>query len=363
MHIRISPAFVAIVTLAFFGCAERPRTSESVAVKIDSLFSPFAAPGRPGASVLVLQNDTVLVRKAYGLADVAAAVPATPETNYRLASLTKEFTATAILLLVRDGKLTLDTPITDVLTTFPQYGRSIRVRHLLSHTSGLHDYEDFVPDSQTRQIKDAEVLELLRTRTDSTYFAPGSAFRYSNSGYALLALIVERASGMRFADFLRQRIFDPAGLHATVAFEDGISTVERRAYGHTVTGDSVARTDQSNTSAVLGDGGVYSSIDDLARWIRVLPTGVVLDSASWLSATTAAVLSDGTPSEYGFGWFVDQFHGHRRLRHHGETRGFTNSIMLFPDDRLSIVVLTNRTDSSPWNIVEEIATTLLPPRT
>lgn len=357
MRIRITCLAACAAVLS--ACTGAPPARASLAMMIDSLFAPFAAPGQPGASVLVLQDDTVLFRKSYGLSDVAAGVAATPETNYRLASLTKQFTATAVLLLVRDGKLTLDTPLTDVLPAFPKYGRGIRVRHLLSHTSGLWDYEDFVPDSQTRQVRDADVLELLRTRAESTYFAPGSAYRYSNSGYALLALIVERVSGQRFAEFLHERVFVPASLQSTVAFEDGVSTVERRAFGHTVAGDSVLRTDQSNTSAVLGDGGVYSSIDDMARWIRAIHNHVVLDSAFFALQTTPAVLTGGSSTEYGFGWFVDRFQGHRRLRHHGETRGFTNSIQLFPDDRISIVVLTNRTDSAPWKLVETIATSLL----
>ena len=333
----------------------------SAILAIDSFFAPFAAPGRPGASVLVLHGDAVVVRRAYGLADVSTARPATPETNYRLASLTKGFTAAAVLLLVRDGTLTLDTAVTQVLTTFPAYGDSIRIRHLLSHTSGVRDYEDFVPDSQMSQVRDADVLKLLCARTKSTYFAPGAAFRYSNSAYALLALIVEQISGLRFADFLRDRVFQPAGMTATVAFEDGISTVPRRAFGHTVRGESVLPTDQNNTSAVLGDGGVYSSIDDLAHWIRALERGVVLDRAEFAMATTPVVFPDGSTSNYGFGWYVDRFVGHRRFRHHGETTGFTNAIQLFPDEQLAIVILTNRSDSAPWKIAEEIAAMLFPP--
>ncbi|MBV6520070.1 MAG: Penicillin-binding protein 4* [Gemmatimonadaceae bacterium] len=328
---------------------------------IDSLFAPFAEPGKPGASILVMQGDSIAIQKAYGLADVAAGIPATPESNFRLASLSKQFVATAILLLVGDGKLTLETPLTDILPAFPAYGRAIRVRHLLSHTSGVWDYEDFVPDTQTYQVRDADVLKLLTTRTESTYFAPGSRYRYSNSGYVLLGQIVEHASAMRLADFLLERVFRPASLTATIAFEDGVSTVERRAFGHTVIDDSVTRTDQSNTSATLGDGGVYSSTSDMARWIRALRHHTVLDSATFARQTTPFVLADGTASEYAFGWFVDVFRGHRRLRHHGETRGFTNSIQLFPDDGLSIVVLTNRTDSAPWDIVETIATSIFTP--
>jgi CubicO group peptidase (beta-lactamase class C family) len=345
--------------LLFSGCVELRSTTSRLPVNVDSLFAPFAAKGRPGASVLVLRNDSVLVRASFGLADVENNLAVSPSTNFRLASLTKEFTATAVLLLIRQRKLGLDTPLTDVLPTFPPYGRAIHIRHLLSHTSGVWDYEDFVPDTQQIQVHDADVLKLLRSKTESTYFAPGSAYRYSNSGFALLALVVEKVSQRRFADFLRTEIFAPSGMEATVAFENGISTVTQRAFGYTVKGDSVTRTDQSPTSAVLGDGGVYSSIDDMGRWIRALESNVVLRADEWKAATTPMTLADGSTSEYGFGWFIDVVHGHRRLRHHGETIGFTNSIQLFPDDRIAIVILTNRTDAAPWKLAENIALSLV----
>ena len=146
---------------------------------------------------------------------------------------------------------------------------AVTIRHLLTHTGGLIDYEDFVPDDAATGTRRRRAARCSTTQ-NRTYFAPGSSYRYSNSGYALLALIVERASGQRFAAFLRERIFEPLGMHATVAFEDGVSTVATRAYGYSASGGSWTRTDQSSTSAVLGDGGIYSSIDDLAKWDAAL---------------------------------------------------------------------------------------------
>lgn len=318
------------------------------------MFAAYAAPGMPGASVVVIRDGAVVADRSWGLADVEAGVAASRATNYRLASLSKQFTATAIALLVRDGRLRFDTPIGEVLPDLPAYARSVTVRHLLTHTSGLWDYEDFVPGSQTVQAKDRDVPALL-ARVDSTYFAPGSAHRYSNSGYALLALIVERISGQRYADFLRDRIFAPLGMPGTVAHEAGISTVIRRAFGHSIHGGRVVRTDQSSTSAVLGDGGIYSSIDDMIRWDRALDAGTLLTRAELDAMWTPARLTDGTVTRYGFGWFTERENGSLRLSHHGETSGFTNFILKYPERRLTVLVLTNRRGGAPWDLAARIA--------
>lgn len=327
---------------------------------IDSLLAPFARSGMPGASVLVMRGDTVLLRESVGLADVEGGIAATPATNFRLASLSKQVTATAVLLLVRDGRLALDRPVRELLPELPAHAASVTVRHLLTHTSGLWDYEDFVPDTATRQVHDADALTLVSTRAERLYFAPGSAWRYSNTGYALLALIVERLSGQRFADVLRARVFVPLGMAGTFAHEEGRTVVPHRAWGYTVRRGEVARTDQSSTSAVLGDGGIYSSIDDLSRWHASLSRAPLVGDTLWALSGTPHRLSDGRATEYGFGWFVDRHLGHARLRHHGETRGFTNAVSRYPESGLTIVVLTNRSDSAPWAIADALAAAYLP---
>lgn len=321
---------------------------------VDSLFRAYDGSGVPGASVVVIRDRQEVLARSFGMADPEAHVAADGQTNYRLASLTKQFTATAILLLVKDGRLSLDDRVREILPELPAYASDVRIRHLLTHTSGLWAYEDFVPDSQTTQVHDRDVPVLVH-QAESLYFHPGSAYRYSNTGYALLALVVERRSGMPFARFLHARIFQPLGMRSTVAYEAGISTVPHRAFGYSPTGNSFARTDQSSTSAVLGDGGVYSSAHDLAIWDRALDSRVLLGEQLQREAWSAARLNDGTPIRYGFGWFVDNEGADLRVSHHGETMGFTNFMLKYPSRRLTVIVLTNRTGGDPWELAARVA--------
>ncbi len=316
---------------------------------IDALMRAYDGPV-PGASVLVLRDGQPIVRRSYGLADLEHDVAATPGTHYRLASVSKQFTATAILLLMEDGRLTLDDPARRWLPSLPDAAEAVTIRHLLTHTSGVIDYEDVMDPAETRQVHDADVLRLLEAQ-DRTYFAPGSGYRYSNSGYALLALIVERASGHRYADFLRQRIFLPLGMADAVAFEDGISQVAHRAYGYSLENGKWQRTDQSSTSAVLGDGGIYASIDELARWDAALYDGRLLKADTLRQAFSPATKTDDPQVEYGFGWRITG----DSLWHSGETIGFRNVIVRFPARRTTVVVLTNRNDPEPYDMALKIA--------
>jgi CubicO group peptidase (beta-lactamase class C family) len=316
---------------------------------VDALMRAYQGDS-PGASLLVMRDGAPVVRKAYGLSDLEARVAATPTTNYRLASVTKQFTAAAILLLAEDGRLTLDDRARKWLPSLPAAAEPVTIRHLLTHMSGLVDYEDVMPADLTVQLRDADVLRLLESE-DRTYFAPGTSYRYSNSGYALLALIVERASGKTFASFLRERIFKPLGMHDTVAFEDGVSTVARRAFGYSETPAGWLRTDQSLTSAVLGDGGIYSSIDDLAKWDAALYDERLLPAGSLRAAFAPATATDDPQVEYGFGWRITG----ETLWHSGETIGFRNVIVRYPRKRLTVVLLTNRNDPEPYRTALEIA--------
>ena len=308
--------------------------------KIDALMREYGGQVS-SASLLVIRDGQPIVRRAYGLADVDNNIPATPATNYRLASVTKQFTATAILRLVEEGKLSLDDRVRQWLPTLPASTDAITIRHLLTHTSGLIDYEDVMSPDTTEQLKDIDVLRLLESQ-NSLYFAPGTSYRYSNSGYALLALIVERGSGLSFATYLKQRIFDPIGMNATVAHEEGISTVANRAYGHTLVDGKWTRTDQSLTSAVLGDGGIYSSIYDLAKW------DAALYDPFYAQAFVPATPTDDANIRYGFGWRISTHRGERMLWHSGETRGFRNVLIRFPERRLTVILLTNRNDPPPY---------------
>jgi CubicO group peptidase (beta-lactamase class C family) len=353
----ISTALVVALTL-LSGClgttaGSRPSPATDPRV-VDALFEGYDQPGAPGASVIVIQDGEVALRRVYGLAELETRTRATPESHYRLASLTKQFTAMAIMLLAEQGKLRYDDRVVDVLPGFPAYLREVRIRHLLNHTSGIWDYEDFVPSTQSVQVKDRDVLALL-ARADRTYFPPGTAARYSNSAYAVLALIVEHVSGQPFAAFLQEHVFTPSGMRSTVAHEAGISTVAQRAYGYVASGEGFNPRDQSPTSAVLGDGGIYSSVTELLAWDRALDTHALVREETQRLAWTPAALPDGTSSRYGFGWFIDEDEGRIRLSHHGETSGFTNAIVKYPAQRLTVIVLTNRAGGEPWRVAQRLA--------
>ena len=294
---------------------------------IDAMFRDYDG-AVAGASVLVMRNGEVVFRKSYG-------VDATPQTNYRLASVTKQFTAMAILTLAHRGKLSLDDRITKFFPEFPEHG--ITVKQMLTHTSGLVDYEDVMPANTTIPLKDFDVLWILQQQ-EKTLFAPGSKWQYSNSGYALLALIVEKVSGQTFARFLHDNLFVPAGMKHTLAYEKGLSTVEHRAYGYSREGSGWKQTDQSLTSAVLGDGGVYSSIDDLAKWYAWLDKNPLYREATTKHA-----------DEYGYGWFV----GPDSVWHTGETMGFRNAV-LRTKDGITVVILTNRNEGHPIELARAL---------
>jgi CubicO group peptidase (beta-lactamase class C family) len=304
----------------------------------------------PGASLLVVRNGKSVVRRSYGQSNIEDRIATTPQTNYRLASVTKQFTAAAILLLVQDGKLALDDPLKKWLPSLPSAVDSVTITHLLTHTSGIIDYEDVIPAGTVTQLRDADVLHLLEGQ-DSVYFKPGASYRYSNSGYALLSLIVARASGKSFATFLRERIFLPLGMNNTVAYEEGISTVPNRAFGYTIKDGVWTRKDQSTTSAVLGDGGIYSSIDDLAKWDAALYDSRPLSDDSRRLAFTPHTATDQADVKYGFGWRITG----ETLWHSGETVGFRNVIVRNPSRRLTVVLLTNRDDPAPYETALAVA--------
>ena len=237
------------------------------------------------------------------------------------------------------------------------------MRHLLGHTSGLLDYEELIPPGTTVPLKDKDVLDLVG-KQDRLYFAPGSQFRYSNTGYALLALIVEKVSGRSFAQFLEENIFDPLGMAGTVAYEEGISKVERRAYGYSERDGErdgrFERTDQSLTSSVLGDGGIYSSVEDLWLWDQALYGTRLLPAGTLAMAFQAGTpTSDQPGSGYGYGWYVASHRGTRKIWHYGETIGFSTYLARYPDKRLTIIMLTNRNDNFLGPTVDRIADVIL----
>lgn len=346
------------------------------AASLDSIFAGLADAKSPGIAVSVRKGGRTIFEAGYGVRDLKAFEKIDARTNFRLASCTKQFTAMAIMLLVHAGKLSYDTRLTDVFPDFPEYGRAITVRHLLTHTSGLADYEDLMGNrwTATHQVPDAEVLRLLERAQPK--FTPGTSWAYSNSAYVVLGLIVARVSGLTFPRFLHERIFGPLHMNGTVAYVAGQNVVDRRAFGHIKEGNRFVESDQSPTSATLGDGGVYSNLKDLAKWDDSLQHGTLLSPAEMQVAIQPVHLSDGSephwpetpgddnldpgkPVAYGFGWFLDSYRNHPRMWHSGSTMGFRTAIERFTRDQLTVIVLCNRADLNPGRLSLQVADELL----
>jgi CubicO group peptidase (beta-lactamase class C family) len=383
---------IAIV-LVFVGASVLPIFSSSPddpnVTAIDAIFSPLVQANDPGVAVLVKKDATVIFEKGYGTRDQQSRLKIDPQTNFRLASVTKQFTAMAIMLLVHDGKLHYEDHITNIFPDFPAYGKNITIRNLLNHMSGLPDYEEIMEQqekaggpkySANHQIQDEQVLTLLEAQTKGR-FLPGTRWEYSNSGYVVLGLIVAKASGIPYRDFLKQRIFAPLKMNHTVVFQNGKNSVSRRAYGYSKENNKLVQTDQSSTSATLGDGGIYSNVEDLAKWDEGLRNHTLLSEKEMEPAFTPGKLNDGSlpywpkdphdtnksdqayPILYGFGWFLDPYHGHTRIYHDGESMGFRTTIQRFVDNHFTVIVLSNRTDLNPNEISLKAADLLLQPST
>lgn len=353
IKIFFTGAMVFMMLIAYISCQPQEQDMER---KADSLISKLVLSREPGATVGVVKGGGLLFGRGYGLADIRSGRPVDTGTNFRLASLTKQFTATAIMLLVREGKLAYETHLTDIFPDFPEYGREITIKHLLTHTSGLPDYENLLPEAnpnlpvEDKQINDYQVLELLKGEKQGK-FRPGTNWDYSNSGYVVLGLIVEKVSGMPFGIFLNEKIFKPLGMKATVLYEKGISEVENRAFGHVHKDGKWIVRDQSLTSATRGDGCIYSSVEDLILWDKAWREGTLLNKEEMALALTPVEVPQkgpvdpyGQPAAYGFGWFLNPWKGYQRAWHYGETAGFRTAIHRFLETGLTVIVLCNRED-------------------
>jgi CubicO group peptidase (beta-lactamase class C family) len=362
--------------------------SSPIQKQVDAIFTAVTQANAPGLAVLVQENGRTSFEKGYGLRDLRTKTKIDPPTNFRLASFTKQFTAMAIMLLVHDKKLRYDETLVEIFPDFPAYGKTITIRNLLNHTGGLPDYEELMAAAETprnsriwtpeRQIHDAEVLRMLEAESKGK-FPPGTSWSYSNSGYVVLGLVVAKASGQSYGDFLRARIFRPLHLDHTIVYQKGENEIANRAFGHSqVASDHrpetplFQETDQSSTSATLGDGGIYSNLLDLAKWDDALRNHTLLSAEEMKPALVPAELAHGQPTlwpaeanddnldpgkpvSYGFGWFLDPYRGHPRMWHTGSTMGFRTIIERLTADHLTIIILSNRSDLDPQTLALETA--------
>ena len=350
--LRSSLFIYGVILISFSSCKSSGMLMKEKS--IDDILSAYQSSDNPGASVLVFKDDKIIFKKGYGVSNVSTKEAINPNSNFRLASVTKQFTAMSILLLVQKGRLKLEDTLKKYFPSFPAYGKDIKIKHLLTHTSGLMDYEDLIPPTQVMQLHDTNCLQLMY-KANGLYFTPGAQYKYSNTGYAILALIVEKISGQDYGVFLKENIFKPLKMKNSVAFEEGKSTIPNRAFGYSLNNGSWVETDQSLTSAVLGDGGIYTNTIEMSQWINALWNYKLLGSEMQIQAWTRKKLNSGAPIDYGYGWHIEDYKNITHPHHGGSSIGFRNQLLLFPEQKLMVILLTNRNEGDPMNEAHKIA--------
>jgi CubicO group peptidase (beta-lactamase class C family) len=307
---------------------------------LDALFGANISNRAPGAAVLVAQNGKVLFKKGYGLADAAHAIPITPQTQFRIGSITKQFTAAAILKLEEEGKLSIADKLSKYFPDFPR-GDEVTLRHLLTHTSGI-------PDKINNAAAPDKLSEPFRNVPYD--FDPGTDWRYDNSGYSLLGRIIEKVSGESYGDVLRREFFKPLGMASTGVPRSG-AAVKHLALGYQFEGGNFTNAPAWDLSWFLGSGNIYSTVEDLCRWNEGVFANKVLGAASLKAALTpvrtAKNKEDGSNTGYGYGWELSRFRGDQEISHGGGVPGFTSFLLRLPRENFTVVVLANSRPGSP----------------
>lgn len=340
------------------GAATGTSGKDPLLASVDALFAPWSRADSPGCAATVTRSGRQVYRRGFGMASLEQERPITPRTIFYIASTSKQFTAAAVALLAAQGRLSLDDDVRRHVPELPDYGHRMTVSHLVHHTSGLRDYLSLAwmaGRDEADSFPRAEALRII-ARQRATLFPPGTAFRYSNTNYLLLSLIVERASGQSLGEFARQHIFQPLGMEHTQFYEDSTLPVRGRAASHTGNSRDGWRLKRSSF-ALVGDGGLLTTIDDLALWERNFLDNRLAGGGQALirQLTTPGRLDDGTPLEYGFGLTMSRYRGLATVSHSGSFLAYQADMLRFPTQRLAIFVLCNHQDAQPWKISREIA--------
>jgi CubicO group peptidase (beta-lactamase class C family) len=350
-----SSLLIALVISCIFPPISRAQTSKSVD---EYIHSEMQRQKIPGLSLLVSRNGKIIRAQGYGLSNVELQVPVKPETVFQSGSMGKQFTATAIMMLVEEGKIALDDPITKYLPGAPAAWNDVTIRELLSHTAGFTDYPDNF--DFRKDYTEADLLKIVESIPLA--FPPGTSWSYSNLGYLTLGVLIHHVTGEFYGDFLERRIFQPLGMTTTRIISEADIVPNRAAGYHLVDGQLKNQEWVSPTLNTTADGALYFSILDLAKWDAALYTEKLLKRQSLDQMWTVVKLKNGQPNSgsYGFGWSILNKDGHRVLDHGGAWQGFKTHISRYVDDKLTIVVLTNLDSAEPGRIVEDVGHLYLP---
>jgi len=351
---------VALPIAARFAPAQAPSPDTSARGRVDRVFAAYDRTDSPGCAVGVYRDGRVAYARGYGMANLELNVALTPQSVFDIGSTSKQFTATSVVLLAQQGKLSLDDDIRKHIPELPNYGKTITIRHILTHTSGIRDYLTLwglvgVDDADLTTEDDA--LQLI-VRQRELNFMPGEQWLYSNSGFFLASVIVKRVSGKSLAQFAEEQIFRPLGMTHTRYNDDHMAVIPNRATGYTSRPGGGFATDMSNFEQT-GDGAVQTSIEDLIKWDENFYHPTVGGDALLKALQTVAVLNDGKKQTYALGLTVDGYRGLRTVSHGGSWAGYRAELMRFPDQHFSVATLCNLAGTNPTLLSRRVAEVFL----
>ena len=353
-------ACAALVPGAAPAAAQQP-VNDSTRVALNRAFAAWSAADGPGCAVGVSRDGTIVFQNGYGLANLELEVPITPSSVFHVASVSKQFTAAAVMLLARDGKLSLDDDVRRHLPELPDHGHRITLRHLLTHTSGLRDQWDLLAMARGRfeenRITEEDVLEIVG-RQKALNFVPGTEYLYSNTGYTLAAVVVRRVSGKSLREFAEERIFRPLGMSDTHFHDDYTMVVKGRAAGYARRPRGGWRVSLPNYDT-YGATSLFTTVGDLLKWNANLTAPVVGDEGMWREMLASAVLAGGDTTGYGLGIATEQYRGARLLGHGGADAGYRTYLGRFPEHGLAVAVLCNAAQANPAALARSVADVLL----
>jgi CubicO group peptidase (beta-lactamase class C family) len=349
--------------------------AQSINDGVDALLAKWTHNDEPGIAAMLIRNGRIEYRKGFGLADLDARTPITPNTQFLLASVTKQFTAMAIMILAERGKLRFDDPLNAYCPEFPAYARTITIRNLLNHTAGLTQYQQLlvgkVGENYFRSSKSppaeheftaAEALQAL-SRQKTLRFTPGEKFEYSDSAYVVLGQIIERVTGERYAEFLKETIFDPLGMQDTLVVDERKQKVPRLALAYEKRKGQWQDITYTPENHIYGEDNVISTIDDLYKWDQALYTERLVRRSTLEMAFTPGRTNNGKPivtfidlldgpNSYGFGWFISSLDGDKVVEHSGGWSGYDTDILRVPSRRVTAIVLTNSSNHEVLDIAQ-----------
>jgi CubicO group peptidase (beta-lactamase class C family) len=356
------PLFMPLFLLSIIFClapARQPALAqngqEALTAKVDKLFAAWDKPGSPGAAIAVIKDGAVVYKRGYGAANLEYDVAITPSTVFHVASVSKQFTAFAITLLVAQGKLSLDDDIRKHLPEVADFGKKITIRHLIHHTSGLRDQWELLAMAGWRLddvITKDHILKLVRQQRELN-FEPGAENLYSNTGYTLLAVIVERASGQSFRDFTAEKIFKPLGMSNTHFHDDHQMIVKNRAYSYGPVKDGFQLI--ALNYANVGATSLFTTAEDLAKWVLNFEEKKVGGAPVIEQMQKKGVLNSGKELDYAFGLGIGPYRGLNTVGHSGGDAGYRSFVFWFPEQRFGVVVLSNLATFNPSRVARQIA--------